>query len=508
MLPESESSIKSTAYSYIRLSSKQQFQGDGQRRQLEAAIAYCDQNNLTLSSKSFRDLGISAFKEVDRPSLFDLQECIKAGSIKAGDVIIIEKLDRLSRQGIDTTTEMLKAILRQGVIVVSLMDGLRLDKDSLNDLTLVIRIAIAADLANKESAAKSSRIQANKDAMRDKIKAGIPVAMKLPFWLKMEDGKFVFDERKHILVTILDMKRQGKSLDKIAAHLNSSGFPSVNVNGVWHPSTIRDVIRNPILFGAYQLTVKVNGKYQPTELVQNYFPAVITYSEHLELNSKAVQRPAGTSETNPISGVVWCGSCGRKMSQKSRKNAKSNTRVVYYYCKYAALKKCDHGSHIRDLHKSVISNIHHLEVKQIRENTGEDEIRIKLSQVEKRVAELTGELSNVDSSIPISAIMASLKALDQQRKDLMAELKALVRIAPDAIGTLLANIEDPKRFNIELKKIVKSIVVTPFGKHHAIKITRFDNHFITWKTGGFAAGVNDSEQFGIMLDRLLEGVEE
>lgn len=111
MVQEQKSSIKSTAYSYIRLSSKQQILGDGQRRQMEAAIEYCQKNNLTLSSKSFRDLGVSAFKEVDRPSLSDLHQCIANGSIKTGDVIILEKLDRLSRQGIAKTQAMLQDIL-------------------------------------------------------------------------------------------------------------------------------------------------------------------------------------------------------------------------------------------------------------------------------------------------------------------------------------------------------------------------------------------------------------
>ncbi len=185
---------------------------------MEAAIEYCKQNNLSLSSKSFRDLGVSAYKEVDRPSLSDLHQCIANGSIKAGDVIILEKPDRLSRQGIAKTQAMQQDILSHGVVVVSLMDGLTLDKNSLNDLTLVIRIAIAADLANKESSAKSNRIQANKDSMRDKIKAGIPVPMRLPFWLKLEDNKFVFDERKSILETILERKRQGESLAKIAGY--------------------------------------------------------------------------------------------------------------------------------------------------------------------------------------------------------------------------------------------------------------------------------------------------
>ncbi len=474
---------------------------------MEAAIEYCKQNNLSLSSKSFRDLGVSAYKEVDRPSLSDLHQCIANGSIKAGDVIILEKPDRLSRQGIAKTQAMQQDILSHGVVVVSLMDGLTLDKNSLNDLTLVIRIAIAADLANKESSAKSNRIQANKDSMRDKIKAGIPVPMRLPFWLKLEDNKFVFDERKSILETILERKRQGESLAKIAGYLNESEISSPNQGGTWNPSTLRDVIKNPVLFGAHQLTVKINGKYQPTELVQNYSPPVISYSEYLELNSKAVQRPAGASETNHISGLVYCGVCGKKMANKSRHN--KTEKVTYYYCRYSLIKMCEHTAHVRNLHELVISNIRHLEVKQInKQDTGEDEIRIKLDQVERRVADLTTQLSVTTSPLATNAVLTALSSLEQQKNNLMAELKSIVTIAPDAIQTLLSFVDDPKTFNIELKKIIKRIEVKPYGEHHLIKVERFDNHFIKWKTGGFGKNTVDSEKLLEMVEALLEGAEE
>ncbi len=474
---------------------------------MEAAIEYCKLNNLTLSSKSFRDLGVSAYKEVDRPSLSDLHQCIANGSIKTGDVIVLEKLDRLSRQGIAKTQAMLQDILSQGVLIVSLMDGLTLDKHSLNDLTLVIRIAIAADLANKESSAKSSRIQANKDSMRERIKAGIPVAMKLPFWLKFEDNQFVFDERKSILETILEKKRQGESLAKIAGYLNESGIPSPNQGGTWNPSTLRDVIKNSVLFGAHQLTVKLNGKYQPSELVQNYYPPVISYSEYLELNSKAVQRPAGASETNHISGLVYCGTCGKKMANKSRRN--KTGKVTYYYCRYSLIKMCEHTAHVRNLHELVISNIHHLEVKQInKQDTGEDEIRIRLGQVEKRVAELISGLSITTSTLVTTAFMTAVSSLEQQKSDLMAELKSIVTIAPDAIQTLLSFVDDPKKFNIELKKIIKRIEIKPYGEHHLIKVERYDNHHITWRTGGWIKGVSDSEKSLKMIEALLKGAEE
>lgn len=506
MAREEHPPVKSTAYSYIRLSSRQQIMGDGQRRQMEAAITYCRDNNLTLSDKSFRDLGVSAFKEVDRPSLGDLHQCIENGTIKAGDVIILEKLDRLSRQGIATTQKMLQDILNHGVDVVSLMDGMRLNRHSLDDLTSVIRIAIAADLANKESATKSSRVQANKDQMREKIKAGIPVAQKLPFWLSFKNGSYVLNENLSVLERIIRLKREGTSLVKIAATLNIDGIKSPNARGVWSPSTLRDVLRNPILYGAHQLTVKVNGEYKPSEIVKDYYPAVLSYSEFNQLNNKATIRPAGTSETNHLSGLVFCGVCGFRMSNKTRKNAKS--KVNYYYCRQAIQGACSFRTNIRDLSKSVIENIAHLTVKKPSVSVNLDDLLFELDQVETRIRDLTAEFRNLNSALPVSAITAALSDMEERKNDLNTKIRAATTIEPNALQSVMEHLDDPKKFNIDLKKIIKKISVSPYGNHLKIEVTRYDNHFITWRTGGFIVGVSDSEKQLKMIEDLLDGVEE
>lgn len=98
------------AYSYIRFSSKKQEQGDSVRRQTELAEQYAHANSLILSDKNFQDLGISAFKEGNRPSLGDMLEAIEKGQIEQGSTIIIESLDRLSRRGIDVTQQIIKSI--------------------------------------------------------------------------------------------------------------------------------------------------------------------------------------------------------------------------------------------------------------------------------------------------------------------------------------------------------------------------------------------------------------
>ncbi|MGW1442029.1 recombinase family protein [Serratia rhizosphaerae] len=156
---------------------------------------YTIKNGLKLSSKNFQDLGISAFREGKRASLVDMLAAIEEGQITAGSTIIIEALDRLSRRGIDATLETVKEILRKDVQIVSLSDGLLLTKNSLNDLQSVIRIAVAADLAHKESERKAIRLRETKGQQRQTALSGKPINKILPFWLQRTETGYAFSDK-------------------------------------------------------------------------------------------------------------------------------------------------------------------------------------------------------------------------------------------------------------------------------------------------------------------------
>ncbi|MGG8023180.1 hypothetical protein BW261_17065 [Klebsiella aerogenes] len=155
------------AFSYVRFSSKHQATGTSLERQVNASKLFCSQNGLTLSNQSYHDLGISGFKNVRRPELEQMLEAIQIGDIPSGSYILIEAIDRLSRKGISHTQDILKKILQYDVKIAFVgedaktLQGHILNKDSLNDLSSVILVALAADLAHKESLRKSKSIVLN-----------------------------------------------------------------------------------------------------------------------------------------------------------------------------------------------------------------------------------------------------------------------------------------------------------------------------------------------------------
>ncbi|WP_447828895.1 recombinase family protein, partial [Aeromonas hydrophila] len=356
---------KRIAYSYIRLSSKAQVDGDGIRRQTELAREYCTANNLTISTKSFKDLGISAFKERARPSLADLLECIQNGTIQEGDTIILEKLDRLSRKGIDDTIHQLRSILQHGVELVSLMDNLRLSRNSLNDLISIIRIAVASDLARQESETKSKRVRENKAAMKKLAANGIATRKRLPMWLTYSDPdhKYVLNDNADVVLRMFELRENGVALGEIARRLNAEDVPTPN-NRKWVASTVSMILGSVSLYGAYQtLDRQQDGSYTKGKVIRDYYPVLVPYERWKPVQSSAVRIAGGHSKINHLSGLCFC-VCGGAISFK-KNNAQRKTKATYHYCRKHAFGTCDNRHCVRDLEKLVIKYSNRLDVENV-----------------------------------------------------------------------------------------------------------------------------------------------
>jgi hypothetical protein len=96
----------SVAYSYIRFSHPDQAKGDSLRRQTEAAADWCQRHKVNLdTSTTLHDLGKSAYtgehrKNPDRHGLAAFLKLVESGKVPRGSYLIIENLDRLSREHI------------------------------------------------------------------------------------------------------------------------------------------------------------------------------------------------------------------------------------------------------------------------------------------------------------------------------------------------------------------------------------------------------------------------
>lgn len=490
------------AYSYIRFSSKKQEQGDSVRRQTELAEKYCVANNLTLSDKNFQDLGISAFKEGNRPSLGDMLSAIEQGAIESGSTIIIESLDRLSRQGIDVTQQIIKSILQHNVFIASLVDGLLLNRESVNDLVSVIRIALAADLAHKESEKKSQRLRETKGQQRKAALEGKVINKILPFWLSREKDKFVFSDRLDAVKRIIELKKKGLGTNKIAKILNDENFKPLRSAG-WNHTTVGKTLSSVALYGAYQTSETTKDrKVILLDIIDNYYPAVINKEEWMLLQSDAKQnKPGYKSEKNAFTGLLKH-ECGGALVRKF--HVATGKTYQYHVCANARDGKCTVTQNFKNIEIALYKILKHLKMEK--KTSIDTTIVQERAQLKEQIDNLNGMLLTM-KKVPMS-VLETIGNLEEKLQELDQQFKQQsdMVIAEQSVDfNLLSDIKDPVELNMMLKRVIREITVFDLKKSWRIKVQYLNGHSQSFRWNGKEMSfVSDSKKLLDFMNSISE----
>lgn len=115
------------AYSYVRFSTPEQAKGRSYDRQIELASAYAEEHGLELADLTFKDLGVSAFrgKNAQTGALRAFLKALEDGDIPSGSYLLVESLDRITRNSIIEAQALFMLIIRAGIILVTLLDKRR-----------------------------------------------------------------------------------------------------------------------------------------------------------------------------------------------------------------------------------------------------------------------------------------------------------------------------------------------------------------------------------------------
>ena len=192
------------AYSYIRYSTPEQARGDSLRRQVAEAEQWCACNGLKLDM-SLRDEGVSAHKGVQAEvgsALGNFLDLVKRGQVEVGSYLIVESLDRLSRETILEALPRFTSLLNAGIIIVTLIDKQVYSKDSVNKnpYQLFGSLAVMAR-AYEESATKAFRVSQAWEKKKSLARMeGKPLTRRCPEWLNLRDGKFIECPERVVIV--------------------------------------------------------------------------------------------------------------------------------------------------------------------------------------------------------------------------------------------------------------------------------------------------------------------
>ncbi|WP_059267598.1 recombinase family protein [Escherichia albertii] len=447
------------AISYIRFSSEKQSRGDSLRRQsklvtdwLKARPEYHLDESLT-----FRDLGVSGFTGKHlKGGLGDFLTAIEKGLVKAGDTLLIESLDRLSRQDVDRASELLRNILRSGVDVVTLSDNEHYTKESLKDPLALIKSILIMQRAHEESLRKSERIQAAWDAKKEAAKAGIKISKRCPAWLKLNNDRKSFSVIPEKVATVkrcFQLRLEGKSILEIVRTLNSEGHQTLNQYkaGKFSQTSVQDLLKNRSVIGYF--TPK------GCEEISNYYPSIIPETDFYKVQQLSYPRygrkPASDKplSVNLFKGVIRCSECGHALIITGF----SDTRNGIYRCPLRNENRCSaKGLSRKQTDGTLLALLSRLDRFENGTTNAIDTLKLHREHISNNIEKLVQLSLEVED---LTAITSKLKQLKGELSQVDADIeKEAQRLKSIDTGSLSDCDLSTKAGRIEAQLIIRSAV--------------------------------------------------
>lgn len=422
-----------TAYAYTRVSTTQQDQDGktGLSRQLETIREFLKQHpQHRLSDKVYTDKasGFHGMNIKDDAGLANFLNDCDRGIVKAGDMLCVELIDRLSRLPPDDARELFRRILNYGVKVAIVRWGIVIDKtDNKLDLAGDLLLTVGFHLAYMESEQKSKRIFAAKQKNVEEARKNnkkIFSGKSIPRWLELSENKSKFiikpkDEK--LIKRIFSMKLSGMGANKIMTKLKEEDNLILGGRALRTDSITR-LLKNRRLIGEWQPQHRtvIDGKRVSTnngDPIQDYFPKLISEEVFNATQASFDQTAKGMASrkfNNVLSGLLKCSKCGYAMTQKIS-YTKGKVYRIYYSCTgNSHHKKCDrksiHMVPVRDklLNALSILDYSNLQSEQTTLNTITQRaaLEAKIKNIEKAVTNLGFAIAEAGSKEDIKDLMS------------------------------------------------------------------------------------------------------
>ena len=436
---------------YIRWSTQNQEDGNSLQRQEELARRIAEVRNYTITEIHV-ERGKSAYHGRNRSQsgkLRQIEERAERGEL-AGKVLIVEAMDRLSRQEPLESLNLLVGLCKRGLTICEAGSGIIYDTAKINEnwANLIVALAKAGE-AHDSSKIKARRVTSawRKTQELGRTKEGKADPRMCPYWMEVVDGEFqVIEQRADIIRMIFDMSANGTGLRTIANKANAIrdeiGWPQQ----LWNIRFVSMLLKSR----------RVLGEYVPFKRTENYgreevgpprkiYPAIISTETWYQVQQGLEQR-RGTGgprqkTVNLLSHIARCYHrptvigpdgkarqsavpCGSKMVLRSHKaqkatltcsefaragNCKSNKTYIYPYILTGILDNI--GSYIASAPpRADDTALAHIAIQ-----------RAELHRMEQRLEVLADKMMEEDDPV----LMASYQKFKAKVREAELDIKAM-----------------------------------------------------------------------------------
>lgn len=425
------------AIPYSRVSSAPQEHGDGLARQAAGAtkwIADHPEYNLTIDYEAV-DIARSAWRGEhldDDGALGLILRQVKNGSIPSGHWLIVEALDRLSRQNVWKANHQLSGLVIAGITVVTTIDN-KVFNLKTGPGEMILSIIKMAE-ANQASEDKSIRVRSGKARVVEDAKASKYVPYQnAPAWLRVDDAISktnrarriyrVLDNPAEIVRTIYDLALY-HGAGYITAWLVANRKMAFGKSGRWNTHYVRRILKSKAVVGHLETTAG---------LIENILPPLIDEQQWLLVQAEQDRRKkeaGGGSKlgsfVNLYRGIGKCAECGGMM----RTNTYPGKTYRYLECVNHVRKyqTCNNRSRYRVdiLDTAVMADFGLLTLPQHNRHSQPTaniaKLNADLTTLRDQEKRLAGRIARADNDDVADALISELKTLRTEVITLTSQL--------------------------------------------------------------------------------------
>jgi DNA invertase Pin-like site-specific DNA recombinase len=491
------------AYSYVRFSTPQQAAGASLQRQADKAAKYALEHGLTLDTElNMTDFGVSAFrgKNARTGALGGFLEAVNKGYVPKGSYLLIENIDRLSRDDILEAQTLFQQLILSGIKLVTLTTGETYSRERLREEPEALFYVVLEQIrANRESTRKAQLIGDAKARKKKRLiehgLEGKPYTRQTPSWLTWSEEEKQYKlipERATIVREIFERTDAGEGLVRIARDLNQRGVETWGRGGNsrtadhWRTSYIRKILTSTAPIGTFTPHTTTHDETtrarrdEPMTPVENMFPAAVDADTYWRVNRKfSTSAPRGRNAQQPskslVAGIAFCATCGHAITRVAKGDyvylVCSRANMKAGGCKYLAVRYDKVEKALRENAQRIIKEAPRGKSTAALEKAI-DELQANASRVEQWVFDLV-DLAARDRSPATSQRRAKaereLKAMQKQLRDLRAQRDTLttasVKDRLKAVERALTGNEDVTEVNKTLRDAIRRIVLDPEQGH-------------------------------------------
>lgn len=399
---------------YLRVSTHGQEDGYSLDIQKERLLAYCQAHGWIVVA-IISDPGFSG-ASLERPGIQRVISEVEQGNT---DMVLVYKLDRLSRSQKDTLWLIEECFLPNNVDFTSMQE--KLDTSSVFGMAMVGILSVFAQL--EREFIRERTFGGRVERARDGLWHG---GGYHPIGYDYIDGELVINPQEAAQVRrVFELYASGNSITEIRDHMVARGFQTKH--GDWtHTNTIRCVLDNVLYSGIVHFDGERSGSDAHDAIISRALFEKVRF-----LRERSRSNPYKETESiHLLTGFVFCGVCGARYFPK--KNRSGN---VYYHCHSRAKVNKemikDPTCKNRNWRKAELETM--VEAELLRLVTDSSYLR---DAIKKRAAECS-DSSSVSSNEDIVAI-------DEQIKQAMEDYQKPDGLSVDEVSARINNLYQKK----------------------------------------------------------------